>query len=160
MRLAVSEPERRQGVAASAGRHLEVRLLAGEERGLVACPGGVRAQERDPEAVLDDVERHLPAANRSLDEAHHRELGLVEHEAVTRLHGQGFEGPKRVGRQLGLVAREPIDSNVGLDEQLSVKGETRRAEGVGHLGFRQRALLADDEAVVHAIALRIVEGSP
>ena len=42
----------------------------------------------DPEAILDHVERDLTATHGALDEAHHGELGLFEHEAIARAHRQ------------------------------------------------------------------------
>ena len=77
-------------------------------------------EEDDPEVVLDDVERHLAAAHRPLDEAHDRELRLVEHEAVARRRPAA---PRRSAN--GLAAVVGARSRAGCRPRRARRGTAR-----------------------------------
>jgi hypothetical protein len=97
LQVGIAAPGEQADGALMLGRQLEIRAVGGEQHGRPPGFRAVRRAEDDPEVVVDDVEGDLAAADRAFHEAHHDEVGLVEHEAVTRADRQLAKRDKRVG---------------------------------------------------------------
>ena len=155
--LGVVAPGKQADVALQGGGQLQVGRVGIEHAGDEFRFRAVRRTEEHPELVLDHVERDLAAAHRSLHEAHHDELRIVEHEAVTRVDRQVAEGCEGVGGQCRIVAGQGGDSVVQFQEPATYPLHALGVELQRHEGLGDRCRLEQAQPVPDARHAGVVE---
>ncbi|MNF84617.1 hypothetical protein D3C84_669870 [compost metagenome] len=119
----------------------------------------LRRLEQCPEVVTDHVSGDLPPANRAANKGAHEILGVIEHELITRLGRDRFEGGKRVGPALRPITRQRAGLPVTAVEQALDPGHLRRAQRVGNVGLMNDHPLHRPQTVVKLAARIIVRAS-
>ena len=138
------------------GGQAQVGELAREERRAQQRFSRVGPLEHHPEVVVDDVDRHLAAAHRALDEAHQRELRLLEHQPVARLDRKLAERGERIGGHRRLVRGQGADFIGCVDEPGLETREACIVQRIRHVCLGEQRLGHAPQPVVRARHARIV----
>ena len=108
--------------------------------------------------IPDDVGGNLAPAHRPANEGAGKVFGVIQHELVAGLGGNGFEGDEGVGPAVVTVIRECVRLPVVGSEQLASALELFAAKGKGDMDFVNNAAGHWHEPVVKR-AVRIVIGA-
>ena len=115
----------------------------------------LRRLEQRPEVVADHVRGDLPTAHRAANKGAHEVFGVIEHELITRLGRDRFEGGERIGPAFRAVTRQGVDLPVAAVEQAFDPRHLRRAQRIGDVGLVHDHALHRPQAVIH-LSARIV----
>ena len=109
--------------------------------------------------IFDDVQGDLTTAHGSFDEAHDRELGLVEQEAVSVRWRDAAEGDERIRCDFRFVARQLRHLVGWTQEQFLVTCHACLTEGIRHVGLDDDGGANALQTIVDALDTGVIVGA-